>query len=250
MWYYARFHVSQDLTNGGRNDFVTEIGCDGDVTRTNAQGVFGNIHETRVLPRSFFPPNKLGYPELSEYDLADFIEFTPILAADENYISLSIRSRVVGGETIDGMDCVKVDCADYGRPATYEPRAHTLLWICPDRNFLAVRCERYWHKASATLPMVVYETGDWREVAPAVWIPFGGKQVTFDGRNLQQGLPRPAGDAFVKVNKVVLDPGYNVEQFRKIEMPKGAPIHTIRQGEIVRTAVAGTQQPGTSRSSQ
>ena len=32
MRYYAWFHVSQDLTNGGRNDFVTEIGCDGEVT--------------------------------------------------------------------------------------------------------------------------------------------------------------------------------------------------------------------------
>ena len=37
LWYYARFHVSQDLTNGGRNDFVTEIGCDGDVMRMHVK---------------------------------------------------------------------------------------------------------------------------------------------------------------------------------------------------------------------
>jgi hypothetical protein len=262
MSYYARFHVIQDFTNGDRNEFVTQIGCDGERTRTNHQGKIGNINYSRVLPRSFFPPNKLGYPELSEYELADFIEFTPILAADENYKSLSIRSRVVGSDTIDGMDCVKIDCADYGldcvkvaradygRPQTSEPRAHTILWICPDRNFLGVRCERFWHRASATLPMVVYETSDWREVSPGVWIPFGGKSVTFDGDNLRQGLSRPNSDAHVKVTKVVLDPACRVEQFRDIEMPRDAPIYTSRDGGIVSTTVAATQQPGTSRSSQ
>jgi hypothetical protein len=155
--YYARIQNDLQFTNGDYQNDFTEIGCDGEVTCTNQQGAFGNIDYSRLPPRSFFSPHKLGYPEVSEHELPDFIEFRPAFSEDPNYSTLTIRSRVADSTEIDGLDCVKVECADFGRPPESQPRARTFFSICPSRSSLPVRCERYWHRFSATLPVVMVE---------------------------------------------------------------------------------------------
>jgi hypothetical protein len=246
--YYARIQDDFELTNGEHGAYVTEIGCDGEVTRTNQQGAFGNIDHSRLPPRSFFSPHKLGYPEISEHGLADYVEFTPAFSEDSNYPTLTIRSRVVDSAEIGGLDCVKVECADHGRPPEAQPRALTFLWICPSRNFLPVRCERYWHRFSASLPVVTYEVGDWHEAAPGMCIPCTGTSMIFDGSELKKGVSMPASRAVIKVKGVRVDPRYEIEKFRQIEMPKNKPIHTIRGGEIVLTEVLYDGPDGTTLS--
>src|SRR5579864_3197172 len=134
LMYYNEERSVLEMMDGSHRELISEIGYDGEVTRINEQGTLGNINYSRVLPVTFFPPNRLGYTELNEYELADFIEFSPPLSTGSHF--LTIRSLLLGTDRWNGHECVKVQCDDYGRPPEAQPRASTYLWIYPSRNYL------------------------------------------------------------------------------------------------------------------
>jgi hypothetical protein len=238
--YYSKYRSQFETYAGAKSDFETEYGYDGEFTRVNYQGAIGNIDDRRQPPFPWFPPHNLGFQDLGDHQLADFLAVAPVVKSDQRLSAISRSdSTLMGTDVVDRVECIKIRCDAYVT-GDEKPRSRYLFWIAPERNYLILRSEQYLVYASIDVPICEYETSDWRKIADGIWLPFRGsailRQVSTDKAPKDWDLVSTTSYIIDSVN---LHPKYPKEFFSSIEMPKDRRVYIIKGGKIVDTRVNG-----------
>jgi len=240
--YFGRVTYHWDMSDGTRKEVEGEYGYDGELCRRNFMGGIGDILDVKEPESEFFPPHR--------WAVAEFYKAPTLAAAFEQDPTLwgtlkpgeRQETTIVGREEIDGVRCIKLRCRWFHPDGSEEnSRYHT--WIAPERNYLAARHEQYLTHTSLEIPLAEYQVGDWREVAPGVWLPFRARMKGYSPRHMREGKRVLTSDTTYTLESAGLDPHYGIELFRDVKMPEVGPTYTIKNGEIVSTEWRGAPVP-------
>jgi hypothetical protein len=150
-------------------------------------------------------------------------------------------------ELVDGVWCHVVELPGVDK-----------LWLDPARGFALLRRERF--TGTPPVPTFRYELSDYREVAPAVWLPYKLRRVIFAAHKSGETSPRIQMDATgtvvdAEVNQVPEDffqftppPGTLVQDRdtrQMTQIPGGlAILDAITDKALARLTLAASHRPG------
>ena len=223
--YYAHATHRLKFYDGSQKQWVSEYGFDGKTTRINAQGRVGSISDTRATP-DWLSPTQWAVPDLAGFRLSQLLKSSPEVL--EHHGCERVETKILGEETIDGIECVKIAVDMYlkGKPA-----GRDVIWISPKHNHLAVKSEYYAHSFSLTVPWYKSLASDWREDLPGVWLPYRSEHVTHE---LPLTNPPTVGSTSIyAVKSVSLKPAELERLVSDIKMPENGVIHVLKGEEII-----------------
>lgn len=243
--YFGRVEYDWEAHTGKKTQVVGEYGYDGVNTRRNYMGAIGSVSDRREHETAFCSPHRWGIQEFSQAaSLADLFEGLPS-AFGQWRPGERVVTEIVGEEEVAGVLCVKLRWRRF-EPNGREGNSNYVTWIAPTRNYLAARHEHYLTYSSKVIPHAEYEAGNWKEIAPGVWLPFRSVSKLNDAFALRQG------ERFLKTHTTLtlefarLDPKYGIDLFRNVSMPESGPVYTIKGGEVVKSEWSGRPPRDTS----
>jgi hypothetical protein len=257
---YLKENRNEDQVNGESYEPETTSGYDGEMTRRvqdvkkKAKGVaeqskLANLTHGRVEEPQIITPHRwLVAHAFVSFPLSLYLRGSPALEKDPRVHTLYrenlVDVTVAGGEKFDGMDCVKIRIDMFVRRPKKTLLNVRYLWLATDRNYLPVHQEEFYPRQTMKVANGIGVTWDWREIAPGVWLPFKRKMTYFDGDKLRDGdkqVIRNENEATVE--KVKLDPDYDISLFRDIPIPDGALVYEVRDNKIVHSYQKGADKP-------
>jgi len=150
------------------------------------------------------------------------------------------KASIEKEEVVEGLPTIKLRCETWNRGE--RPRLNTLryLWLAPERNYLPVKTEAYFPQISLQLPGEVGHVKDFREIVPGVWLPFERVVTVYDSDKIREEKKLVFhNEDEGRIQKVKLDPQYDISLFRDIPIPDGARVHEIKEGKVVRSYKQG-----------
>jgi hypothetical protein len=216
---------------GNKSNWDTLQGYDGRTTRAVEQHVIANIHEGRFFDgRLFFPHTRLLLHARISTPLSEWL-------ASDGWMDYRLAIRIVGTEPVRGLNCVKLRCETWNEGQ--EERDYRDLWLAIDRNYLPIRTVGFAVGYSRNIPLETGEVNELREVEPGIWFPFKVELYIYDEKFASQGKTVLANVEKYTVSKVNLNPQYDDSLFSDIPIPDGAQVFEMRDGEVLRSYIAG-----------
>ncbi|MCI0420767.1 MAG: outer membrane lipoprotein-sorting protein, partial [Acidobacteria bacterium] len=232
-----RSRFVREMMSGEKTDDLFLQGYDGQVTRV-VEGAIANVRQGRFegckLYKHAFPHNWLLDRAFPCFPLSMWLrggkelQNHPSAGLYKNWLQTVTFEKE---EVVNDLVCVKI------RASAVTPKGNTFvrfLWLARDRNYLPVKSEFFNHRLSAKLPGEVCEAGDFRELAPGIWLPFSRSIIVYDEAGLLGNRQVKGNSQTIAVSKAKLDPDRSLSLFRDIAMPeKGAIYDVAHTGEIV-----------------
>jgi len=240
--YYASVQEASRFPDGHTEVRRSLYAFDGSSTRVNAQGLVGNIWEEWRRPSGWLTPTHVGYPEALGYAVSDMLERTEEV---RDRYKLPQKCTVLGFDKLQGLRCIKLRVEQFDAGSGRKPALHYVMWIAPERNWMVLRTERWQHFTNADpAPWFIYEASDWRQIAAGIWAPFKGSVIQHSADDLKSGTVSVEMRAVASFGNIELNPHYDIDLFRNIEMPKNGQIWLIKAGKpiLLRSPVAQPAQ--------
>jgi hypothetical protein len=240
--FIKRTQVAANVAGSSLN--LKELyGYDGEMTR-RLEGDVGNLHHGRdehwglyrphtwLLSRAFvvFPLSLWlrGGKDLQNHPLAGGYKNDVIQ-----------QTTCEGDEVVDGLKCYRLRCESLNN--SKPPTLNTLrfLWLAPDRNYLPVKTVGYAAQLSLKVPVEEGRLSDFREVAPGVWLPYRRSIRVNDGLRAAKGERFLGNTEEAFLEKLNLDPQYDISLFRDIPFPDGTIVYEVKDGRIIKSYQQG-----------
>jgi hypothetical protein len=233
--YFCRTEHNWEYFDGKREQKAGEYGFDGDWSRMNYWGAYGNIVNGPVFDVEFNRPHRWGIVDMDNFPLADYFEWSPALKAERKLQELCEGSEVqlLGEEDLDGLRAIKVRFAFVKRGGVASNRFF-LIWILPDRNYLPAKSEQYLSTASGEIPEDTLHVLSWREALPGIWMPECCEGVVRDVEAIRKGQRVVTVRTSYQLDSVQFSPKRPIEFFRHVKMPVDKVVYTVVDGEIVK----------------
>ncbi len=234
-WYFCRMEHDWEYHDGKREQKASEYGFDGEWSRMNYRGEYGNIVNGPVLDVAFHLPHRWGIVDMDNLPLVDYFEWSPTLKVERRLQELCEGSKVqlLGEEDLDGLQAIKVRFEFVTRGGRANNRFF-LIWIVPDRNYLPARSEQYLSTASDEMAEHTVRVLSWREALPGIWMPERCEAVLCDVEAIRKGQRVVTARKNYYLDSVQFSPNRPTEFFRNVEMPVDNVVYTVVDGEIVK----------------
>lgn len=239
---YVKRFLPQPTFNGRNGNANRLQGWDGEVTRAVEQDAYCNlIKGKRNDDYCFYIINPHTLPLWSSpswlaFPLADYLTGGEAVRSQKAAGKMNVKTAYLGEEIVDGLVCSKVRCVTwregFDEPSADEGPYHD-VWLATERNYIPVLVKVY-AEGMGEVPIEVRSSSDFREVEPGIWYPHRFDAVVYDWAEYVENkeLVLSCHHAYT-VKFVDLHPHYDISLFRDIEFPKGLPVYTIVNGEIV-----------------
>ena len=154
---------------------------DGSQTVAIEDGNSATVYQGRYEPGQFLPPHCWGIFQLEvHFPLSVYLQGTeaiksyrkaprPSREVGDIFEFNKVESQVLGEETIDGLDCVKVRVKRWYY--TSQPPALQDLWLAKQRNLHVAQCRISGSENGKEVPSDVTRVTKWREAAKGIWLP-------------------------------------------------------------------------------
>jgi len=241
---YFREDDSRTLVSGASERTSVLVAYDGEMTRS----VAGNI--ARVYPRRVGASGQVRAHTLL-VDIWGFISYPLSLylrggSELQNHPSYSYQDLILVNsfekeEIVDGLRCIKIRCEYLDTENERELIQIRYVWLVPGRNYLPIKMEGYSPRLTRELPLGVVQARDWRQVEPEIWLPFEIISVVYEpekAKTEKQLVTRNTTHYFIE--KVDLNPNYDISFFRDIPIPDGTLVYEIGEdNKIARSYIQG-----------
>jgi hypothetical protein len=155
-----------------------------------------------------------------------------------------LEQRVVlqGHESVGGLDCAKILIATKKaeqKPPQQQRESRTFFWICPERNYLPVKCASFHQENMSDHPDNLVEASEWKEIELGIWLPFRSVSTNFEN---SAGLVA-SNQTVVSVVRASLRPQYPASFFQNVPIPAGLVVYVVKEGQIVESYIQGGERP-------
>jgi hypothetical protein len=240
-YHYLDHRRLESFSKGRLANANTIQGYDGQNTRIAERGndgAIGNIHEDDFVDGRYLQPHLLL---LEESAALPFNSLSDYMAATK-YRTDALRWRIIGEDTINGIHCIKAsasgakELASMDRTDKHGPHWHNIYWIADERNFLILKaeCYRAWRKGIEPQAFCIGEVTKLKELSPGLWFPVAAQETIYDVDALyEEGRKLPEVSIEWFVDDVGLNPNYDAQFFRNIDMPPGSVVYRVKGGKTV-----------------
>jgi hypothetical protein len=186
---------------------------DGLHTRVLRDGLL-NVHDgfreqrrhrrPHMLPLSGTHPGELS---LEEY-----------LTRTEARRDVRYQTRIVGAETVDGLNCVKVKVEAWKEGQA--ERDYRFIWLATERNYFPLKSIAFGVGFSSTVPLEEDSVLEWKEIEPGIWMPMRSEVIVNYTIPAGRGERVPSNRREYRVEKIDLNPKYRLEFFGDVHDPE------------------------------
>jgi hypothetical protein len=146
---------------------------------------------------------------------------------------------VVGYESIDGVECLKLNIASRSSAeVSSEPVLSAALWLGINRNYLPVRFEAWRHAFSSEIPVSVGVSSGFRELESGIWLPFLCQTTDYDETAAMEERRIKKQVKTLEVKECSLRPNHPNEFFT-LEVPKGMVVYELENVEVANSFIQG-----------
>lgn len=205
--------------------------CDGAKTVSIESGVV-MIHAGRVEPPQMLAPHDWGVFHLSvNFPLSVYLGGTEAMKSCAKvrrhpaehgaiYEFYKAEARLLGGEQVDGLDCVKVRVQRWHY--TKEPPIIQYLWLAKERNYHVAKTRTAYVEKFTEVDREESRVTKWRQLADDLWAP-----VTVEVFNISPALKKDAdgnkSDRRLIVEEIAFKPRLPADAFVLPNIPATLP---------------------------
>lgn len=240
-WYYNQ-KKSRPTTLGGEKLILDSLGAyDGELTRAIEQVNFASIHEGPQSRANLFSPHTAFlYWNRAEVPLWVYLSGGKVLknhpAAGFLYkrYYTSVRTELVGEETVDKLECWKVK-VETRAPGQEEHRPFVrLVWLAKDRDLLPIRSEHFLQPPDDKFPIEVDRMTVFERIPEGFWIPKEWVVATYDEFALKEDAQaNMESELYYRVTFFDPNPHYDRAFFSNIDMSSATRVTRVRDGKII-----------------
>ena len=198
------------------------------------------VYQERMADRLTLTPHTFLFA-----DLLRFTSLSEDLARTTTEEGEPVEWRFEREETVNGLACVRLRC-DALTPLDRDVMWSVVVWLATERNYLPVKREGYRSSFSARCPVERGVVEELREIAPGTWFPMRVRATAYDEQSLSTPKAQIRSESQLTVEKVELDPAYDVDFFRNIPFPEGVPVEAVEE-KMRRGQSNKPKQPGKKR---
>jgi thiol-disulfide isomerase/thioredoxin len=245
VWFRGELTTRVFNTDQRRQEYSA---YDGERTRSVIVGNSANVHLGRFEHPDVYPAHTVPLIHYRvNFPLSVYLSGTDAIHAHPKYGRFNresgsaneftkVEARVEGEAHVDGLRCLKIRVNRWFY--SKEVPALQYLWLAPGRNYLCIKEQVSQPKSSSgDLPMHEMRAGDLREIAPGIWFPMKITVTDYDWEALRQKKLVASGRTETTVEKADLGPRHELAFFRNVEIPAGLPLLTIRDENLVGSAL-------------
>jgi hypothetical protein len=242
--YYKSLESGGTVSQGDFED-SEEIAYDGEYTRLVKNKTLVNKIRGRPNNQMTFRPHTWLLDRGTTAPLSVFLTGGKTLQAHPQagrYKDDDVRTTFLGEDDVNGLPCLKLRCE--GRAGGGELYWMRDIWLAPTRNYLPVRKLGFSLPYSKDLPLEDATVETFREITPGVWFPLNETVTVYNERVIKEENKLKVSNVMdVVVDKVSLDPHYDIVFFRDVKFPDGAVVYEIDGGKQVDAYIQGGVQP-------
>ncbi len=232
--------------DGQQRSIARRRGFDGATTRLVERKALANVIKGREEDSQAFHPHRIPFRrEFMMVPLSTYVRGAEAIKAHPSgHVDAGVIMRVSykGEDEVAGLMCQKIGIERLleteGGPVK---SGENVVWLAQERNFLPVKTDGYYFRASVDLPISECVLSDLREIDPGVWFPFHAVLTVYDEVSLREdNAVMLAWQDEYEIEKVSLHPNYDISLFRDIEIPRGIPVYGVEHGDEGQKVVRGT----------
>jgi hypothetical protein len=227
----------------GQSDFVqyeNRAGYDGHTFRSVTNDDLANLIEGE--PRAIdyrFTPHVLMFSSYNHDSLESILSNSvKKVSTGGGKANRHSDCRVIGFENVSGLRCVKLLHREWMEKSGSEKGSHNYYWLAVDRNYIPAKILSRSYRISKDFDAHVNTIDEWGEVKTGIWYPKRATVLIYSPEVLIDYKKQLLAQTLkYDVEFISVAPNYDVDFFRRIDIPAGAKVHILKHGQIVRSYV-------------